>query len=239
MTVLFDGHDLSELVICGDPEITILGSSTACATPSGRDGVVVMGRTWSASTVCFTVTAIGDATRRRDAMSMLGRWLDVSGPRPLVLPDTPDRFYMAVPDKQVKLARFFGGESGKLTFNVVDPAAYGLERAVTVPSGGSATFTVGGTYKTKPRIAANAVRSPSSLVWGLRLDDGDFVHVATGSASARAVAIDCAERTCVVNSSVALPTLDSDWLELEPGEHTLRMDNGTGEATVTFVERWL
>ena len=34
-------------------------------------------------------------------------------------------------------------------------------------------------------------------------------------------------------------TTDSDWLVLEPGTHTLAIDNGTGAATVTFVERWL
>jgi hypothetical protein len=117
--------------------------------------------------------------------------------------------------------------------------AYGAARTVTVPSGGSVEFNVGGTYKTMPRITANAARDSSSLVWGLRLDGGDFVHVATGSNAVKSVLIDCAERICTVAGAVALPTLDSDWLELEPGTHTLAMDNGTGAATVVFTERWL
>ena len=101
------------------------------------------------------------------------------------------------------------------------------------------TFNVDGTYKAAPVITANATRNASSLVWGLRLDEGDYLHIATGSASARPITANCGERTLSVNGSVAIPTLDSDWLELEPGVHTLRMDNGTGAATVTWRDRWL
>ena len=110
---------------------------------------------------------------------------------------------------------------------------------LTVPSGGSISFNVGGTYRARPRITASAVRDSSSQVWGLKLDNADFVHVVTGSASARSVDIDCDGRTCIVNSSTSMITLDSDWLELAPGTHTLVMDKGTGAATVKYRERWL
>lgn len=170
----------------------------------------------------------------------IARALTTDGPAKLEIGDEPGVYYMAKVTNATDLSSLWINGSCTVEFTAYDPVAYGEERSVTVPSGGSVTFHVGGTWPAKPRITASAAyRNGSALVWGLRLDDGDFVHVATGSASARSVDLDCGARTCVVNGSVALPTLDSDWLELEPGEHTLRMDYGTGSAVVSFVERWL
>lgn len=239
MTLMFDGHELGELLAHGEPSISILNSVPSYASAQPVDGRAVKGVKKDAGTVSFTVVVEGTAHERRDKLSTLGMWLDVDGPRRLVLPDTPDRYYMAVPEGRIDLKRFYAAESGMLSFTVVEPAAYGDEHSVTVPSGGSVIFNVDGTYRAAPVITANAVRSSSSLVWGLRLDEGDYLHIATGSASARAIVADCGERTMSVNGSVAIPTLDSDWLELEPGVHTLRMDNGTGAATVTWRDRWL
>ena len=87
-------------------------------------------------------------------------------------------------------------------------------------------------------MANSAVRNSSSLVWGVKVDNADFVHVATGSSSSRKVEIDSEKRICKVANAIALPTLDSDWIVLEPGAHTVAMDNGTGAATLSWVERW-
>jgi predicted phage tail component-like protein len=240
MNVIFDGHDLDELFICGEPEITILDMTPNIKPTDAHEGAVFAGTSFGTSTVKFQIAVIGEsAEARRNAFSNLGMWLDVDEPKRLVLPDTPDRYYMAVPSGGLDIKRHYDGEIATLTFVLVNPVAYGREISFTVPSGGSITFNVGGTYKTRPRIQASAVRDSSSLVYGLRLDEQDFVHIATGSASARTVDVDCDERTCKVNSSVSMITLDSDWLEFEPGTHTLRMDNGTGAATVTYRERWL
>ena len=236
--IVFDGHDIESLFVCGDPEITVFSFENELRPLKGGGSAFAGGRMASTS-VSFAAAAIGSAQERRAAISTLGSWLDVDSPKWLCLPDMPDWQYLAIPDGAVDLSRHIDGEDFTLTFLLVDPVAYGMERTVTVPSGGSVTFMVEGTHPTYPKITANAVRNSTSLVWGLKLDEVDFIHVATGNASARSVALDCKERTCVVNSSVSLPTLDSDWLEFTPGKHTLRMDNGTGAATVTFVERWL
>lgn len=239
MTLMYDGHDFESLFIVGDPEISILNYQPKTVESDSKNGSAVIGKTWGDSTVAFTLVVEGSASERRDKLSTLGAWLDVDEPKKLVLPDTPDRYYLAVPSDALELNRAIGAEYAQITFLVTEPDSYGKERIVTVPSGGSVTFIVGGTAKTHPRIAASAVRDSSSQVWGIRLDEGDYVHIATGAAAARAVVIDCEKRTATISGSAAIPTLDSDWLELKPGEHTLRMDNGTGAATVTFVERWL
>lgn len=237
-SVIFDGHDLSELFIIGDPSITVFGHRVRYDESDNRNGSVVLGRTWGNGSVTFSVANVGDMEERRHRWSMLAAWLDVDEPKKLVLPDTPGRYYWAIPDGDVTPDRYYNNEVAQLTFTITDPIAYGRERSVTVPSGGSASFMVGGNAPTMPVITANAVRNATSQVWGLRLDEGDFIHIETGSASARSVVLDCEKRTLVLNGGAAIPTIDSDWFQLEPGEHTIRMDNGTGAATVTWVERW-
>ena len=237
--ILFDGHDIGGLFLCGDPQVTALSFENDTRALQGG-GSAFVGTRMASTSVKFTAAAIGTLSERRLALSTLGEWLAVDEPKWLELPDMPGWRYKALPDGDISPTRHLDGEAFELSFMLVDPIAYGAQREITVPSGGSVEFVVGGTYPAKPAItAASAVRDSSSQVWGVRLDEGDFVHVATGSASARGVAIDCGERTCAVNGSATLPTLDSDWLELSPGKHTLRMDKGTGAATVTFAERWL
>lgn len=127
-----------------------------------------------------------------------------------------------------------------VTFTDHDAVARGEFRTSTVPSGGSATISVAGTLPaTLSIVAASAVRSPSSLVWGLRFDEGEALRVDTGSEYARSVEIDCGRRTCRVAGATAMITPTSVWPSLTPGEHTVRMDQGSGAATLTWQERWL
>lgn len=238
--ITYDGHDFETLFVVGDPAITILDSRAEYGNSSNMNGAVLMGRRWGEVHVSFSLAALGNANTRRLAFSTLGSWLDVDEPKKLVLPDTPTWYYMAIPDGALDLERAFDGETAQITFTLTDPIAYSsTETTVTVPSGGSVTFTVGGTASAKPRLQATAVRNSTSLVWGVKLDNADFVHVATGSSSGRVTVIDCDTRTVTVSSNPAILTLDSDWLEFSPGSHTLIMDNGTGACTVKYRERWL
>lgn len=238
----YDGHDIESLFAAGSPTFLWHSSAPDYVDVPGRDGAAVRGSRFAVANVSFTVAAFGSLAERRAALSTLGGWLDVDGPRALVLPDTPDRRYMAVPSGALAVERHIDCDTAVLAFDVVEPAAYGSTRSATVPSGGQVTVTVDGTYPTAPAIyAASAVRDASSLAWGIRLDGGDFVHIDTGSASARRVDIDCGTRTSTITASrtAKLLTLDSDWLSMEPGSHVLKMDEGTGAATVTWTERWL
>lgn len=239
--ISFDGHDFESLFVVGDPEITVLDSRAEYAESSNRNGIALIGRRWGEVHVSFSLAVLGDANSRRVALSTLGSWLDVDEPKKLVLPDTPTWYYMAIPDGALELERAIGAESTQITFTLTDPIAYSsTETTVTLSSGGSVTFTVGGTAAAKPSLqASSAKRDTTSLVWGVKLDDGDFVHVATGSNSARNTVVDCDTRTVTVSGNPAILTLDSDWLEFSPGSHTLVMDNGTGSCTVKYRERWL
>ena len=239
MSLIFDGHDFSTLFVWGDPEITILNAKPVTRDVSGRDGAAFVGLTYGTSTVAFKIAAIGGAEARRVAFSTLGQWLMVDEPKPLYLPDTPDRYYLAVPGAALDLKRCAGSELAEVTFTLTDPVAYGDGQTASLASGGTVTVNVNGTAPTYLNVTADsAVRNGTALVWGVQVDDQDYVHVATGSSSARKVEIYSGERVCKVADALTLPTLDSDWLKLEPGTHTVAMDYGTGAATLSWTERW-
>lgn len=126
----------------------------------------------------------------------------------------------------------------ELAFTAHDPYRRGRTHRVQIPSGGSVQFHVDGTEPAAVGLYAYAaVRSAGSTVWGVRFDEGAFMHVPTGSSSAREVTIDCSTRTVKVGTGTAMLTLDSDWPELAPGTHVARMDEGTGSAILTWTER--
>ena len=239
MTISFNGHNFETLFTVGDQMTKHLAANPATIDVPGRDGEVVNGVDLGECTVSFKLTAIGNAATCRSSLSTLAGWLDVDEPKALVLPDNAWS-YLAVPKGTIDVSRGIGGQMFAVTFAIVDPAAYGETKTATVPSGDSVSITVNGPYPTAPTIAASAaVRDSTSLTWGIQVDGGDYIHVATGSSSSRAVAIDCGKRTCTVASVATMPTLDSDWLTLAPGTHTVSMYKGTGAATLTWVERWL
>ena len=108
MTLSFDGHDIESLFVCGDPEISILNAKPDLREVSGRNGAAFVGLTYGTSTISFAIAVQGSASERRAAFSTLGKWLDVDEPKRLVMPDTPDRFYLAVPNAPLKLERAIG-----------------------------------------------------------------------------------------------------------------------------------
>lgn len=222
----------------GMPSYTV-----AKTTIPNMDGVLVGSVTQGCPTFKLTfVLAQGTAVQREAERRQIAAMFDVDGPRQLALGRDDGAYYMAVPSGNAKLEERV--TSGKVVINlmVTDPAAYGQTKTATVPSGGSVTITVGGNSPTFPTIyAASAVRNSTSLVWGVKLEDGTFVHVPTGTSSSRRIDIDCGKRTSTItaNATVNMPTLDSDWLVLTPGTHTVTMDQGTGAATLTWVERWV
>lgn len=238
--MIFDGHDLNSLFVVSRPTFETFAPNRSFQDVLGRDGTVYMGGSLIGGNISVKLSVIRKTpAQRREDLSTLFMWLDVDEPKWLVMDDQPDISYKAIPSGDMPIDSFTNADSVVVNFRLLEAAAYGDTVTKTVPSGGSITFTVDGTYPTKPTITANAARDGSSQVWGLKLDNGAFLHVATGSASARDVVLDCENRTLTIQGSVALPTLDSDWFELSPGTHTLVMDKGTGTATVTYKERWL
>ena len=239
MAVTFDGHDLTELFLVTDVERS-WPSLSASTTDNPAGGSFLVGLRPQSPTVSMTLRAYGDSSRRREAARALASWLAVDGPRELAFGDDGGLCYMAVPDGSADSKRLYWQEAVAISFLVPEPVMLGDRMTATVPSGATASVGVGGTAPARPVIEASAaVRDSSTGLWGVRdAGSGSFVRVSIPTASASSVIIDCERRTATVNGQSALVTLDSDWLELAPGAHSLAVD-GTGAATLTWRERWL
>ena len=206
----------------------------------GRDDLLVRDARKRGPSVTLHFFAQGTAAQLAAARREIGALLSAREPKRLQFGGDGGLYYMAVPDGEPDWSQFVRSGRMDVPFLVPSPAMYGEEKVATVPSGGSVTVEVLGTYPTAPTAtAASAVRSSSSSVWGLRLDNGIWMHVDTGSSSSRSVVLDCGARRCTVAGSTKLATLDSTWFSFEPGSHTVRMDNGTGAAVLRWQERWL
>ena len=228
------------MFIVGEPVFNTFIPSQTFQNVPGRDGTVFMGGKLDGGTITVPLTIVDeDMEQRRATLSNLYMILDVDAPKLLVLPEVPDLSYKAIPQNAVQESRYIDGDTVIVSFQLVEAAAYGDTVTVSIPYNGSATFTVDGTYPTKPRITASGARNATSKIWGLQLDSGDFLHVAPSTGSTCSISLDCEERTLTINGDTALPTLDSDWFVLSPGTHTIAIDNGSGTATITYEERWL
>lgn len=209
-------------------------------TVVGRDGAVLTGS--SLGTVTITVTVMLKDPRvhtRRHRMREVWQLLYTDDERPLEFSEDDGLYYMAKLDGDMPVKEHIRSGGIDINFTAFDPVLYGKRNSVVVPSGGSVSFFVDGSYGTYPRIEGNVYgASNANFLWGIRLDGGDYIRMPMGSAAQKHVEIDCATRVCKVASAVTLPTMQSDWLCLEAGTHTLTNDVGTGACTVTWDERW-
>ena len=238
--VIFNGFDLTSHYLVSDLKASLLPRIINTVEVSGRDGSVLTGVTHTARTITMTLTVRAkDIEDRQMAARMLAAALAVDEPKPLILSIDGGLYYMAIPNAEAEGERYRHATRFEVSFIVPDPVAYGTERSVTVPSGGSVTFEVGGTYPTMPQVSAANAKNGSGGFWRLRMEDGSYLiaSIPSGVTTAPVVA-DCAKRVLRVNNSVALLDPAADWLVFEPGAHTLTM-TGTGAAVVTWVERWL
>lgn len=238
--VILGGVDLSESFAVVNVKRPMPYCTPELEHVPGSDGYALKSADFLPGLVQFDLIAReADEDERREMAGYIASVLYSKEPVKVEFASDNGRYYMAVPSGEVGFEEHIRCGKATVAFQPLHSAMYGDEHTAIVPSGGSVTFEVGGTYKAAPVITASAVRDGKSLVWGLRLDEGDYIHIATGSSQKRLIAVDCGKRTMTLSGNATIPTLDSDWLELEPGEHTLRMDNGTGAATVTWRERWL
>lgn len=152
----------------------------------------------------------------------------------------PGEHYLAHLDSITEGDRIGGTGIGylELAFTADDPIRYGARKTAAIASAGSTTVLVGGNMPAIVSLSSDAaVRGGNSTVWGIRADEADFMHVATGADTAKAVVIDGITRSVTVAGETKMLTLDSNWLTLKPGGHAVRMDEGTGAATLSWQER--
>lgn len=238
VVVVFDGHDLTSRFLITDiqrPKPTF--EATMSDNPAG--GSFLMGVRRGAGEISLSLHVKGGSKDRQNAIRELTSWLNVDGVREMSFSDDMGLTYLAVPNGSTDAQSLYFREIITVKFAVPYPYMLGETRTATVPSGGSVQASVGGTLPALPVInTTTAVRSNSTNLWGLQVDGGDYVHIPVPVSTASTIAIDCMERTSTVNNASTLITLDSDWLSLAPGIHTISNDQGTGASTLTWRELW-
>lgn len=238
--VTFDSYELTRDYVVSDLRTSLLPRTVSTQDVPGRDGALYTGVRMAPRTITLTLTAVARTPeQRQEAARNLAALLAVDEPRRLWLSIDGGIIHMAVPASIADATRYANATSFEVTFECPDPVAYGQTRTVTVPSGGSVEFVVGGTYPTMPTISASAAGNGINGYWRLLLDDVSHLDatIPAGVGTAPVVA-DCQARVLRVNGSVTMLDAASDWLALAPGEHELAM-HGIGAAIVTYVERWL
>ena len=158
-------------------------------------------------------------------------------PAKLVLGDDPSRYHMAVVDGESELSTLWHTGEATINFKCPDPIAYGAERRE--PFTTKAEIFAGGNWPTAPIIEARPAKGSYYKV--TNDDTGEFVQVNmtfTGAGD-QLLVIDFEAQHCEVNGSSADPyvTYESSYFELQPGSNSLRASSGN--ATVSWRERWL
>ncbi|MBQ9041589.1 MAG: phage tail family protein [Eggerthellaceae bacterium] len=240
--LIYDGTNIHEL--CAVEQLIFKAMPDVRETSQevpGRDGAVLLGADLAPLDI---VARLRVAAAGIEPAQVQAAWREIAPKlrrtEPCRLSYGTDVYYMAIVVGATDIQQISYSGTVEVTFRCFDPIAYGDDKTAQVPSGGSVEITVGGTYKTALKIEAPAaVRDSSSGYWGIRVDDADFVHIATGSSASRRVVVDSGKRTATVAGSTALPSIDSDWLVLSPGTHNVSNDLGSGGAVISWTERWL
>lgn len=241
-TFVYNGVDFTEFLDVAGFEMPAIAEVTPTVREvPGRDGTAYLGSVLQPMTIVVKARL---ATRSIEPAEIQRQWAMIAAmmrtEEPAELSIAPGLYRLAVLQGQPDLEFKTYSANADLSFYCPSPVAYGKLREIAVPSGGSVSFMVDGTYPAAPVIKAPAaVRDATSLGWRLRLDGGDYLCVNTGTNSACRIELDCLERTCRVGTVNSLPTLTSDWFSLKPGEHTITNDLGSGACTVSYRERWL
>lgn len=237
---MFNGYELTQRFVVSDLRNPLMPRTVNAISVPGMDGSAFAGAKLDPRAMTMTVTVMGRTEDELEAESrMLAAMLATEKPAPLTISNNNGLYYLAVASAPSDGVRSYNAISYDVTFTAHDPVAYGDERTITVPSGGSVTFGVGGTYRTAPTVVAPSAANCSDGYWRLTLDDADrFSLVVPDGVATSRVEGDCASRVLRIDGEVSLLDALSDWLEFEPGQHTLAME-GTGAATVTYRERWV
>ena len=236
----FDGQRLDQLFIASNLKLQLPQPTPYLVTVQGRDGQAVRGAVLGAGSVSVELSKHGGTEdARRAAVSTLWQMMNTDEAKQLRIDSVSGPYYMAIPSGGGDMTFYIEAESIPVQFALVEPARYGATRSATLSGSAAQTITIDGTYATWLKIeSTDAVRNVSGL-WGVRVDDQKFVCVEVPTSTASAVTIDCGAHLAEINGAAVLVTLQSDWLKLEPGEHTIKIDKGSGTATVTWTEMWL
>lgn len=240
-TIILGGHILNSRFRISELKRPFPASRLTVQTVPGGHGEVVTEQTMGPRSVSFKLWAFSrDHERLMADMADLATWLLTSGEMELSISDEGGRVRRVVLDGELDFDEYEERGCVPIKLKQSDPYCnIGMPNTAQVTPSDATTVGVKHDLPDVSVSVAAAVRDSASLVWGIRFDEGDFLHVKLADDNAHSVSIDCAARVVLVDGAVSMVTLDSNWPELARGMHVARIDNGTGSASLTWQERCL
>lgn len=239
--VVYDGVDLAD-------HFTVVGVRRQLPVPTPNLELVPGGGRYNVRSVdivppqiTFRLMAIESSRdRRREDQRLLSSLLVRDRVVDVEFGDDDGLRYRAVPTGELALREFVGSGSVDVTLQAVEAAMRG-ERRTVQSSGGSATLNIGGSYPTALVIKATSAKRASSSepTVAYKLDGGAACRLELVDSLAHSIEIDADGRRATVDGETAMITLQSPWLEAEPGVHVLSLADGSGAFSVSWEERWL
>lgn len=232
--IAFDGHDLSTYMLVTDVKRQVAPKRRITQTQvPGMDGALVS----SVELDAVEITVSGCITRRlmrdvADARKALATCLSAKKPAPLVLPDDPTTYLMALYEGGAEPSKLAYVPDVDLVFLCADPVSYGQRRSLSVS--GTKRLRVGGNYPARPVVT---VKPPRGSQWQItNVDTGEYVRVLASFTGSQTVVLDMGLERCTINGTDHAVDITSDFFGIE-GDVSLMVSGGT--ATVEWDERWL
>lgn len=232
-TIMYGGNDLSLYMLVTDVTRQIVPKRRITQTQvPGMDGSLVSAVELDA----IEVTVKGCITRRlmhdvAEARRQLAQCLRSKAAMPLVLPDEPTTYLMALYEGGAEPSKLAYVPDVELVFLCADPVAYGQHRTYSLS--GTKTLRTGGNYPAKPVVT---VKPSSGSQWQItNVDTGEYVRVMASFNGTQTVVLDFGLERCTINGTDHQVDITSDFFSMD-GEVQLRVSNGT--ATVEWDERW-
>ena len=239
-SIIFNGHDLSSLVMCRMQRAIMPPTSLSTVSVGGRHGEHFRRVKMDAYDIPVEIWLRADD--RRDVAELrheLAALLWADEPAPLYLPDDPSCYHLAIVNGPTDLGTITDRPNGcTINFHVCDPIGFGETHTAAIATNVDATIAVGGTYETRPVITSVL----SGGTWRVtNRTSGEFVEVNASTFGAQLQAgttlvCDMDLERVTVNGRDSGVTTDSLFFALL-GDSTLRV-TGARSTEVRWVDRW-
>lgn len=239
--IVFNGHDLSSLVMCRMERPIMPPVKLTTKSVPGKHGEHLGNVELEGYDIPVTIWLRSED--RRDVAEIrhqLAAWLWADEPKALWLPDDPGRYHLANVSGDTNLGAITNDlPKTTVMFHVCDPIAYGDAWHADVINNVAETLSVGGTWPTFPKVTS-VLRGGTWKV--TNQTTSEFVEVNAETFGAElledtTLVCDMANERVTINGSDAGVTLTSQFFSIF-GDMSIIV-TGSKDTYVEWEERWL
>lgn len=167
------------------------------------------------------------------ARRVIGMALVTGVEAPLVLPDEPTRYYMAVLTDPGEMDNLWKTGGATLEFTAYDPIAHGRRRDRELAAGRNLIDNEG-SWEAEPILRLTAA---GGVVAVSHDESGRRIETASAPGAGAEIVIDMGEESCTADGEPVPITLGSRYFPLAAGHNHVEVSGAAGSAS--WEERWL